>query len=300
MIPLISKPNVISPSSTYPYGAIKDNPGDGSGTPVNALVYGDFHQFFAKLFSSSGLTANEIVDNATNGFQLFEALWMFGNANFVTDLIRGLLGNYTANDLIILWGCNVTANIGGTSSITQGAIYYNDIVYKVPAIASISSPSQTLVFKISGLDLQTITLVNGISGSGVADYNSATVKYSLAGLPSYKTSGGATSLIPQLRTKIFEIGDWDMNANSNVSVAHDISNTGKIRRVSVIIRNDAVGAGVFDLSYWNIATSQPNGGIAAISTSTIALCRLTGGDFDATIFNSTSYNRGWITVEYEF
>lgn len=74
MIKLEDKPNAEAPSVAYPYGNIKDNNGTGNGTPVNKIVYADFHQFFAKMFAESGLVSNELPDNETNGFQYFEAL----------------------------------------------------------------------------------------------------------------------------------------------------------------------------------------------------------------------------------
>lgn len=74
MIPLSDKPNVESPSAEYPFGNIKDNTGTNNGTPVNKLVYADFHQFFEKMMAVAGITANGLPDSETNGFQLFEAL----------------------------------------------------------------------------------------------------------------------------------------------------------------------------------------------------------------------------------
>jgi hypothetical protein len=73
-IKLEDKTNVVAPNATYPYGKIRDNSGSSNGTPVNEQVYGDFHQFFAKMLAESGITANGLPDNQTNGFQYFEAL----------------------------------------------------------------------------------------------------------------------------------------------------------------------------------------------------------------------------------
>jgi hypothetical protein len=71
---LVNKTNVEAPDSDYLYGRIKDNPGNNTGTPVNELVYGDMHQFFERLFALSGLTENELPDNAYSGWQLMQAL----------------------------------------------------------------------------------------------------------------------------------------------------------------------------------------------------------------------------------
>lgn len=77
-IKLEDKQNVQAPDSDYPYGQIKDDTGAGDGTPVNVAVYGDFHQFFARMFALSGLTFNGLPDNDYSGFQYIEAankLW---------------------------------------------------------------------------------------------------------------------------------------------------------------------------------------------------------------------------------
>lgn len=97
-IALEDKVNVESPSVRYPEGRIKDNPGDGTGTPVDVNTYGDFHQFFARLLVEGSVIPNGIFENAYDGFQYIEALkkmigkivldigdWnMFSNANPVT------------------------------------------------------------------------------------------------------------------------------------------------------------------------------------------------------------------------
>lgn len=73
-IGLQNKPNVTTPSAEYPYGNIKDNTGSNDGTPVNVLVYADMHQFFEKLMAEASVSANGLPDNATNTFQLYQAL----------------------------------------------------------------------------------------------------------------------------------------------------------------------------------------------------------------------------------
>lgn len=77
-IDLSTKTNVDAPDTDYPYGKIRDNSGTDDGTPVDVQVYGDFHQFFARMFAKSGLTYNGLPDNNYSGFQYFDAaskLW---------------------------------------------------------------------------------------------------------------------------------------------------------------------------------------------------------------------------------
>lgn len=124
------------------------------------------------------------------------------------SIIKGLLGTYTTNDIIVLYGCVVTPTIPGTSSITAGAVYYNGEIYAVDASASlITTGSQTLVWSVATTyiasdssltwsdgtirDLHQIdkfVLTGAASLSGLADYNGATVK------PFLKTSNIALAV----------------------------------------------------------------------------------------------------------
>lgn len=70
---LSTKTNVAAPSVAYPYGNIRNKTLLLAGTPVDVEVYGDMHQFFEKMFAESGITANGLPDNVTNGWQLYEA-----------------------------------------------------------------------------------------------------------------------------------------------------------------------------------------------------------------------------------
>jgi len=78
-IKLENKQNVLAPTGTYPYGNIKNETGLGDGTPVDVNTYADFHQFFARLLFKSGITPNGLPENATNGFQYYEALKAVAN-----------------------------------------------------------------------------------------------------------------------------------------------------------------------------------------------------------------------------
>lgn len=111
------------------------------------------------------------------------------------NIIKALLGSYTTNDLIILWGCSISATIPGDSSLTEGAIYYNGEVYPVDANATITTTSgQTLVWEVvttyadgdpvkysdgnlkSQHRIKKMRLRGASSGTGIANYDSSTVK----------------------------------------------------------------------------------------------------------------------------
>lgn len=71
---LVNKPNVTAPDSDFIYGRVRDKNGVIHGTRINELTFGDIIQFFEKLMTDGGITANELPDNAYNGFQLNQAL----------------------------------------------------------------------------------------------------------------------------------------------------------------------------------------------------------------------------------
>lgn len=98
-----------------------------------------------------------------------------------------------------------------------------------------------------------------------------------------------------IRKKIIEIGDWNMDSTENVVLSHGIT-FDKIRSVNVLIRYDSNGA-IYSLIAGDGSDSDVAGWILW-DTTTIQLHRVASGFFDSTNFDSTSYNRGWITIEY--
>ncbi len=85
--------NVDAPSTNYPSGRIRNKNTSTDpitrGTPVVEEIYGDQIQFFQKLMSLAGLTANDLPDNVENGYQLIEALRAFlaaRDGNLITEV----------------------------------------------------------------------------------------------------------------------------------------------------------------------------------------------------------------------
>ena len=104
-------------------------------------------------------------------------------------------------------------------------------------------------------------------------------------------SGGTDEL---LRTKVIEIGDWDMNADGSTTVTHGLT-LANIRLVTAFIRRDD------NLSYFSFinydAAGVANSNIQTLATF-VQLTRAASGQFDNTNFDSTSFNRGWVTILY--
>ena len=99
-------------------------------------------------------------------------------------------------------------------------------------------------------------------------------------------------------TAIIDIGDWNMDGTSSVSFAHGLT-LSKIRgEPQVMIRNDA-GTEQYPLNRVAIGASAVAGGVVEINATNIQIGRATGGFFDGSAdFDDTSYNRGWVTIEY--
>lgn len=98
-------------------------------------------------------------------------------------------------------------------------------------------------------------------------------------------------MVDGLHTTVIAIGDWDMDTTQQVTVAHGLT-LSKIRSISAIVYADT-GIGIYDFNGFN-----GEGNAVYADGTSVALDRLTGGYFDNTGFNQTSFNRGWITIQH--
>ena len=101
--------------------------------------------------------------------------------------------------------------------------------------------------------------------------------------------------------KVIEIGDWDMDADIIKDVTHGVSDFTKIRTLDIMIRRDdnlflvPLGGNFSE----NGTDTAPKLDAAFIDSTKIRLVRLANSLFDQTTFNATSFNRGWVTIEFE-
>lgn len=98
-----------------------------------------------------------------------------------------------------------------------------------------------------------------------------------------------------------DIGDWDMKATESITVS--VASLGvsfaSIRSVSVIIRNDSdTIRNPIDQEFLNSASIGSTDGTWSLGSVNLVLARRTGGRFDSTSYDSTSYNRGYIVIGY--
>jgi hypothetical protein len=98
-----------------------------------------------------------------------------------------------------------------------------------------------------------------------------------------------------LTKKIVDIGDWNMNATSNVIIAHGISDFTGIRSVNVLIRDDSFNVLI---PFSRDGGSGADGFVGTINSTGISLFRRSAGGFTTSAFDGTGFNRGWIIFEY--
>jgi hypothetical protein len=103
----------------------------------------------------------------------------------------------------------------------------------------------------------------------------------------------ASGSLRPMPSKTIEIGDWDMNAIGVASIAHGLTMT-QIRKLSVLIRFDS------DTAYYplDLGTDPPSGRFYT-NGANIDCVSTDAGSFDNASFDLTSFNRGWITIQYE-
>ncbi len=106
-----------------------------------------------------------------------------------------------------------------------------------------------------------------------------------------------------LKTNVIEIGDWNMDTTAagsfTATVAHGLgSDFAKIRSLEVIIRNDA-NTQLWKFNSFSLASGDLNDQFTYADSTNINLRQAVTTGYQNVNFDSTSYNRGWITIKYE-
>ena len=112
----------------------------------------------------------------------------------------------------------------------------------------------------------------------------------------FKDSGGTLyqaknkmQQVSSLISKVIPIGPWNMDATPFVLINHELTDYTRIRSISAMVVNDAGNA---------ILPLFESGGVTSINATQAQITRDNGGTFDSVNFDSTSFNRGWLTITY--
>lgn len=172
-IKLTNKLNTAPVSASYPFGNIKDRVGATPGTAVNTVNHADFHQFFEKMMNYAGITHNNLPDNQTNGFQLFEALLKVARQDLLTLTTDTWTSNSVFTSATFVSGASAGSTYiyinafrsGGFTTISGVVVFQCDI-----ATSAITTPNEMYVdlVLVGALlpNTTSIPLANNIWGTG--------------------------------------------------------------------------------------------------------------------------------------
>lgn len=291
---LSNKVNVDPISGAYPYGRVKDNPGDNTGTPMDELLLGDLIQFFEKLMDASGITFNNQPESNTNGFQFISALRQYIRQTSATTTEKGTSTRASQSD--------VNTGTDLTSFVSPGTLSGRTATETRSGVIELATQTETNAGTDNERALTAFLIANATSIIGLAamKVNSVDSPQYVDGSidPEHLADGTAvkiTSGTPQLSTKVIEIGDWNMDTTASVSIPHGLT-AANIRTLNVIIRNDAAttyspSPATDDFLQFELAHNY--------GVTNVAINRPNGGIFDSVLYDSTGFNRGWITITYE-
>lgn len=186
-------------------------------------------------------------------------------------------------------GISLNTNFGGDAEITLNAT--NNVRISNPSLLFNESAEIQSQFTSQNCNIFTSTAGNTVS-IGSSD-GTVTISGRTNLNSGVSFDGGNTRWV---FTEI-QIGDWNMDTTASVNVAHSLSSSEwkTIRNISTTVRNDA------DSSYYELVNSGSGveGGISGWNSTNIVLQRTGGGLFDSTDFDSTSYNRGFVSFWYK-
>ena len=156
----------------------------------------------------------------------------------------------------------------------------------------------SLKFK-NGLSTElTINAVTGITAQNSLGIVVTNGQISSLNGPGFFGGGWRTSMSgPNYLIKTVNIGAWNMASFPSWAVIVPGIFPEKVRFVFANIVADN-GTQYYNLSAPTLS-GVAEGGVQAIWPGGVTLYRTTGGGFDSTFFDTTGFNRGWVTVIYE-
>jgi len=255
------------------------------------------------------------------------AIWNIINSSGITSVIRDKNSN---ESIVIVTSTNAINALGVTNSATTDPIILaplgddpdiqlnlspkgNDSVFlRAPgagnSIVSSNTGNSIITSDAGGISIDAVA--GGVTidaGSGDVDIVSSgdtTIDAVVSDSVTAETTNGDLTLagngtgkvlVDGLYTKVLDIGDWNMDTTPSLNVPHSIADFTKVRNITVLIRNDADTA-YSDFHSWE--ATQTTATTLAINATNVVMFRGTSGLFDSADYNSTSYNRGWITIQY--
>ena len=124
------------------------------------------------------------------------------------------------------------------------------------------------------------------------------------GLPDNEYSGwqlmeALMALKGGMKTKVIEIGSWDMDATTSVAVAHGMADYKKIRSIEILIFEDFASGSLYPIDYTSsgYVAGKASGTFLVVPT-TVGISRIASSIFDGVTFSDPAINRGFVIIKY--
>lgn len=223
----------------------------------------------------------------------------------IWDVIEGMFYGYSQDtEGIVIQGCVLTDN-AGNFDMTAGIVMLNGEFMRISAVTNITY-TKYIVPSAAVADNRTfagglthdVMQTKGAELSAIAPAGGPGAQYvRIAGLSDVEDR----RLLTQEKVRIVQIGAWNMDTTSTVTVNLGIKEA-DIRQITVTIRDNAgtlhdiVGQGALlgtsALRQAGFSSVGDTGGFCDL-----VLTRVTAGTFDDATFNGAG-NRGWVRVSY--
>lgn len=139
----------------------------------------------------------------------------------------------------------------------------------------------------SGVTIDGVLCKDSVVTANVTGNVTGDVTGDITGHSHAVQAGGTASGV--MRWTILNIGDWNMDSTASVDVAHGLTFS-KIRTCSAMIISDGGTLVLFN--------QDTTGSISLQSGTNVALTRTGSGIFDSPNYDTTSFNRGYVTIGY--
>lgn len=222
--------------------------------------------------------------------------------------------------VVILYGCfptfTTTTTTDDTLTIAAGAVSYLGKIYEVDAVSIVKTGANVHLLKLSTVtydasdpslftdnvsrdvqEIRKVELAQGVTGSGISDWDDIKILYNVKPL-IYVDSASVPTLIAPPKKAVIEIGPWNMDATSSISISHSIDRKKIISAKAMILNDGNTTSSSLETVNGNNPLPTASGGSITVQNTLILLTRTTGGMFDGTTHDDAVMNRGLLTIEY--
>lgn len=241
-------------------------------------------------------------------FLLDDKKWEFGRLDSPNQGVYQAFNNLLRGfgDDFIVQGC-ITSGTTPNVAITEGWVILGGELIKVDAQTGINTATDNKFFKVTTFDPRGTKTFQNSTMNETYEKNRAIIQGTSGNLAfdgnrifeTDKILADGSKTIVVIKTRIFEIGDWNMDIESDplVSIIHGISGLiSKARSITGVIIRDGT---IITHPFTHTDVSGESGVGVTIGSTDITLIRATNGVFDSSNFADLSFNRGFVTIVYE-